>query len=62
MTTKTATFYDWVYDWVDERLGLSDLVTFARKKTVPVHAQSFWYWCITGPERIRSSRSGRLRT
>ena len=40
MTTKT----DFIYDWVDERLGLSDLAAFARKKTVPVHAQSFWYY------------------
>ena len=40
MTTKTAS----IYDWVDERLGLSELAVFARKKTVPVHAQSFWYY------------------
>ncbi len=40
MTTKTAT----IYDWVDERLGLSELAAFARHKTVPVHAQSFWYY------------------
>ncbi len=40
MTTKTAL----IYDWVDERLGLSDLAAFARNKTVPVHAQSFWYY------------------
>ena len=40
MTSKTAT----IYDWVDERLGLSDLAAFARHKTVPVHAQSFWYY------------------
>jgi quinol-cytochrome oxidoreductase complex cytochrome b subunit len=33
-----------VYGWVDERLGLSDLAAFVRKKTVPVHAQSFWYY------------------
>jgi len=39
MTTKTAS----IYDWVDERLGLSELAVFARKKTVPVHAQAFWY-------------------
>lgn len=44
MITKTSSFYDWVYDWVDERLGVSDLAVFARKKTVPVHAQSFWYY------------------
>ena len=40
MTTKTAS----IYDWVDERLGLSELAAFARHKTVPVHAQSFWYY------------------
>jgi len=33
-----------IYDWVDERLGLSELVAFARHKTVPVHSQSFWYY------------------
>jgi len=44
MIAKTSSFYDWVYDWVDERLGVSDLAAFARKKTVPVHAQSFWYY------------------
>ncbi len=42
MTTKSIT--NNVYDWVDERLGLSDLAAFARHKTVPVHAQSFWYY------------------
>jgi len=33
-----------VYEWVDERLGLSELLAFARHKTVPVHSQSFWYY------------------
>jgi quinol-cytochrome oxidoreductase complex cytochrome b subunit len=42
MTQKTVATS--LYDWVDERLGLSDLVAFARHKTVPVHAQSFWYY------------------
>ena len=40
MTTKTAS----IYDWVDERLGLSELAAFARHKTVPAHSQSFWYY------------------
>ncbi len=44
MIAKNTSFYDWVYDWVDERLGVSELAVFARKKTVPVHAQSFWYY------------------
>ena len=38
MTAKT------IYDWTDERLGLSELAAFARHKTVPVHSQSFWYY------------------
>ena len=38
MTSKTT------YDWIDERLGLSELAAFARHKTVPVHSQSFWYY------------------
>ena len=42
MTTKTLT--NSLYDWVDERLGLSELAAFARHKTVPVHSQSFWYY------------------
>jgi len=42
MTTKTIAAN--LYEWVDERLDLSSLAAFARKKTVPVHAQSFWYY------------------
>src|ERR1035438_5629952 len=42
MTSKSITSS--VYDWVDERLGLSELAAFARHKTVPVHSQSFWYY------------------
>lgn len=42
MTTKSLTSS--VYGWVDERLGLSEMAAFARHKTVPVHAQSFWYY------------------
>jgi cytochrome b6 len=30
--------------WLDTRLGLSDLLAFAKKKTVPVHKHSFWYY------------------
>jgi quinol-cytochrome oxidoreductase complex cytochrome b subunit len=32
------------YSWIDERLGLTDLIHFAQKKTVPVHRHSFWYY------------------
>jgi quinol-cytochrome oxidoreductase complex cytochrome b subunit len=42
MTGKTIT--STIYDWVDERLGLTELAAFARHKTVPVHSQSFWYY------------------
>jgi quinol-cytochrome oxidoreductase complex cytochrome b subunit len=33
-----------LYDWVDERLDLSSVLALARKKTVPQHAHSFWYY------------------
>jgi quinol-cytochrome oxidoreductase complex cytochrome b subunit len=33
-----------VYRWVDERLGLSAAMEFARKKTVPEHRHSSWYY------------------
>lgn len=49
-----------IWTWVDERLGLSEMIAFAQHKTVPVHKHSFWYYwggislflflvqCITG--------------
>jgi len=30
--------------WLDERLGLAEMLAFAKKKTVPVHRHSFWYY------------------
>ena len=33
-----------VYRWVDERLGLDEMLAFARHKTVPEHRYSFWYY------------------
>ncbi len=33
-----------VFDWLDERLSLSELGALASHKTVPQHAQSFWYY------------------
>ena len=33
-----------VYEWADERLGLTELVAFARHKQVPVHKHTFWYY------------------
>jgi len=32
-----------VYTWIDQRLGLEELLALARKKTVPQHRHSFWY-------------------
>ncbi|MBP9855367.1 MAG: cytochrome bc complex cytochrome b subunit [Candidatus Omnitrophica bacterium] len=33
-----------IWQWVDERLGLSEIIAFAKHKTVPVHKHSFWYY------------------
>jgi cytochrome b6 len=30
--------------WLDERLGLADLVQLAREKQVPIHRHSMWYY------------------
>jgi hypothetical protein len=32
-----------LYDWVNERAELDDLVAFLGKKYVPVHRHSIWY-------------------
>lgn len=33
-----------IWQWVDERLGLAEIIAFAKHKTVPVHKHSFWYY------------------
>jgi len=33
-----------VRDWLDERFGWSDLTAPLRKKTVPIHGYSYWYF------------------
>ncbi|HMB71087.1 MAG TPA: cytochrome bc complex cytochrome b subunit [bacterium] len=33
-----------VYEWIDERLNLRDLVELARHKRVPIHRESVWYY------------------
>ena len=38
------TLFDSIYNWTDERLGLGDLFYFLKKKTVPQHSQSLWYY------------------
>ena len=35
---------DAVYQWADERLGLTDVVALATHKQVPQHKHSFWYY------------------
>lgn len=32
------------YQWVDERLGLTEIAAIAAHKTVPQHKHSFWYY------------------
>ena len=33
-----------VWQWLDERIGLADLAKLARKKEVPVHRHTIWYY------------------
>jgi quinol-cytochrome oxidoreductase complex cytochrome b subunit len=33
-----------IYRWLDERLGLHEIVSFMEKKSVPVHRGSLWYY------------------
>jgi cytochrome b6 len=33
-----------IMGWLDARLGLDEMLAFARSKEVPQHAQSFWYY------------------
>ncbi len=30
--------------WLDERLGAQEIIDYARKKTVPLHRHTFWYY------------------
>lgn len=41
---REGTLLHSIYGWVDDRLGLEEMIAFARHKTVPVHSQSFWYY------------------
>ncbi|HUU26323.1 MAG TPA: cytochrome bc complex cytochrome b subunit [archaeon] len=36
--------YDQVYEWVDERVGLDEMIHFLRKKEIPIFAHSIWYY------------------
>jgi len=33
-----------LWTWLDERIGLSPMLKFARKKDVPIHRHSIWYY------------------
>ena len=33
-----------LWRWLDERVGLADLEYLARKKQVPLHRHTFWYY------------------
>src|SRR6266542_388491 len=39
-----ATVGSRIHDWLDERLDLQELTHPLRKKTVPVHKLSYWYF------------------
>jgi cytochrome b6 len=39
-----AGLYDKLYGWVDERLGLTEIIAHAKHKQVPVHRHGFWYY------------------
>ena len=33
-----------LWHWLDERIGLKDIEYLAKKKEVPVHSHTFWYY------------------
>ncbi len=33
-----------LYGWLDERIGIDEVLVHAKEKTVPQHSQSFWYY------------------
>ena len=35
---------DAIFAWLDERLSISTLTAMARKKEVPLHRHSIWYY------------------
>jgi quinol-cytochrome oxidoreductase complex cytochrome b subunit len=41
---RVRELWDRVYPWLDERLGLHEVVDYAKKKTVPQHRHTFWYY------------------
>ncbi|HNG93438.1 MAG TPA: hypothetical protein PLB32_11620, partial [Acidobacteriota bacterium] len=41
---NTSSLHSTLYHWIDERLGLTEIIAFASHKTVPEHRYSFWYY------------------
>jgi len=41
---RPSTFASAVTDWFDERIGVRTLIDMARKKQVPIHRHSIWYY------------------
>jgi cytochrome b6 len=36
--------YGWLWKWLDERIGLAEVEKLAKKKEVPVHRYTIWYY------------------
>jgi len=41
---RESPLFSSAYGWLDERLGLDEIIEFASHKTVPQHKHSFWYY------------------
>jgi quinol-cytochrome oxidoreductase complex cytochrome b subunit len=44
MTMPNGTAFQQLWQWLDVRLGLSDVGVIAKKKVVPVHKHTVWYY------------------
>lgn len=44
MAKSSSAVPERIYRWLDERLGVSEIVAMASKKRVPEHKHSFWYY------------------
>ena len=44
MMPNTTTLIGRLMNWLEERVGLSDFVALGRKKQVPLHRHTIWYY------------------
>lgn len=44
LSQESKTRSEAVYEWVDDRLGVAEIIQIAKHKTVPDHKHSFWYY------------------